>query len=341
MTANESLRLRTALACWSAVLLALFLNLDDPWWAAISAFIVSGADRKTVVSKGVLRVIGTVIGCAAAFYAATFFAGQYLTLPILIAGAIVFGIYKRYTSPYSYAWTLACITGTLVLFVSLQSPGETRDFAIDRCLEIATGVFAAMLVELMLNPNPISAAQDAKPADEETRRHAMEAGVFGGIVIATILILDRYLDLPSPIQIAVTATVMIPLHIGYGPKKAFDRLSGCLIGGETGLAIVVFLPANLLVWSLFLIVGIFVFSRTHFSGQSNAYVGTQAVLAYLMTMVTGSGPPTTVEPVLDRLAGIFIGVVILVIGNLLARELGFGRSAQGVSRSDAKPTAPA
>ncbi|WP_420340372.1 FUSC family protein [Roseibium sp.] len=341
MTANEGLRLRTALACWCAVLLALFLNLDNAWWAAISAFIVSGADRKTVVSKGALRVIGTVIGCAAAFYAATFFAGQYLTLSVLIIGSIVFGIYKRYTSPYSYAWTLACVTGTLVLFVSLQNPGETRAFAIDRCLEISTGVLAAMLVELLLNPRPISGEQDTIPADAETRRHAMEAAVFAGIIMVTILLLDRYFNLPSPIQIAVTATVMIPLQIGYGPKKAFDRLSGCLIGGSSGLAIVVFLPANLLVWSLFLIVGIFVFSRTHFSGQSNAYVGTQAVLAYLMTMVTGSGPPTTVEPVLDRLAGIFIGVVILVIGNLLARELGFGRSSEEATTLTKKPTTPA
>ncbi|MTH97641.1 FUSC family protein [Roseibium sp. RKSG952] len=329
MTHVDGLRLRTAVACWAAVFVSLLLELQEPWWAAISAFIVSHSDRKTIVTKSLLRVIGTIIGSVLAFYVATQFAGQDFLVVALMAISVMAGIYKRYTSRYAYAWVLGSITGVLVAYVSLATPGETREFAINRGMEIIVGVLTTMVIELLFNLHPKEEKSSFGPGsvDEDTRRHAMEAGVFGGFVLVVIVLLDKLFGLPSPVQIIITSLVMIQLRIGFTHEMAYHRLFGCLLGGVSGLAVVYFLPSNFVVWSVFLLFGIFTFSGLHFSGDRHAYVGTQSVIAFLMTMITGNGPPSSIAPVLDRLAGILIGVIILVIGNLLAADLGFGRDA--------------
>ena len=324
MSDTQTLRLQVSLACWTAVVFAILLDLHDPWWAAISAFIVTGRERTGIIAKGLMRVIGTVLGCAGAYFIATIFAGWTILLATIMVFAAILGVYKRFTSRFSYAWVLAAVTGALVIFVSLETPDATRNFAIERSLEIIVGVLAAMLAELVFDPGAAtgSAHHDGKASDDLAQQHAIEAGLFAGFVMVAILVLDRLFDLPSPIQIIITALVMIQMPIGYTGETAFHRLFGCVAGGAAGLLVIVFLPPSFLLWSLFLIAGIFVFSRTHFSGESHAYVGTQAAIAYLMALVAGDGPPATIEPALDRLAGIGIGVCILVAGNLLVSDIG-------------------
>ena len=65
-------------------------------------------------------------------------------------------------------------------------------------------------------------------------------------------------------------------------------------------------------WTAALYLGVFTFSRLHLSKSPNAYIGTQSAIAYLVTLV-GIGPPSTLEPPIDRLVGIIIGVSIMTV----------------------------
>ena len=50
-----------------------------------------------------------------------------------------------------------------------------------------------------------------------------------------------------------------------------------------------------------------------YHGRSGySYVGLQGGFAFILAMVTGLGPPDTIEPVVERVAGMLIGVVILL-----------------------------
>src|SRR5215468_11514033 len=55
-----------ALAVAISVTVASTMHLPDAWWAAISGFISTQATRPASMTKGVLRVIGTVSGAAPA-----------------------------------------------------------------------------------------------------------------------------------------------------------------------------------------------------------------------------------------------------------------------------------
>ena len=62
--------LRSAVATTLAVLVALALHLDNPWWAGISGVVLVQSDRAATLARSVDRVIGTMIGATIGFFGA-------------------------------------------------------------------------------------------------------------------------------------------------------------------------------------------------------------------------------------------------------------------------------
>ena len=58
--------------------------------------------------------------------------------------------------------------------------------------------------------------------------------------------------------------------------------------------------------------GVFLFSMVSLGTGPYAYLGIQGGMALLTALIVGTGPPDRLEPVLDRLAGILIGVTLVV-----------------------------
>jgi Fusaric acid resistance protein family/HlyD family secretion protein len=159
----------TALACWFAVVLAFFAHLDNPWWAAISAWVIAHPERQAVLTKGLSRVIGLgwLIGCCVAFLVEGAPVMQALVMFVVAAT----GTYERYRSKYGYAWTIGTVGALIVLSTSLETPGDVFHLAWYRALEILCGVFAATLVEFMFAraPNPSTAAPRRDPFGPDGR----------------------------------------------------------------------------------------------------------------------------------------------------------------------------
>src|ERR1700755_1964551 len=47
-----------------ATLAALFLHSDEPWWAAVSAWMVTRSSLAAALSRGVMRIVGSLVGAA-------------------------------------------------------------------------------------------------------------------------------------------------------------------------------------------------------------------------------------------------------------------------------------
>ena len=52
------------------------MHLDDPWWAAISAWVIANPDKSSLWQKGVLRIIGTIAGCILGYELSTQLEGK-------------------------------------------------------------------------------------------------------------------------------------------------------------------------------------------------------------------------------------------------------------------------
>ena len=69
-------------------------------------------------------------------------------------------------------------------------------------------------------------------------------------------------------------------------------------------------------WIALIPPGIWLCSQIQTGTSGISYVGTQAMFAYLMSMLQGQGPPETISPGFDRLVGVMGGLSILFVVTL-------------------------
>ena len=70
---------------------------------------------------------------------------------------------------------------------------------------------------------------------------------------------------------------------------------------------------SFLIWLPMLMTGIWLSSQIQSGSTGIGYAGTQAGLAFLLSMIQGQGPPLSPMPGIDRFAGIMAGLSVLLI----------------------------
>jgi uncharacterized membrane protein YccC len=137
--------------------------------------------------------------------------------------------------------------------------------------------------------------------------------------------LANWLAPVSPVTMGLTAVMVmsIPPTAILEPdspaiiQRAAHRLIGCLIGALVGLACLAIIGSDFLLWIVLIPPGIWLCSQIQTGTTGVSYVGTQAMFAYLMSMVQGQGPPDSISPGLERLVGVMGGLSILFIVTLI------------------------
>lgn len=302
--------LATALGVVGAVLAALLIGLPDPWWAAMSAWVVASPDRHLLVAKSLQRVVGTLLGLVVGLALSALAGGQHalLLLALFCAGAV--GSHARYVASRPYAWLLGAITTTMVLMQAAVTPAGLFDFALNRTAEIITGVVCAGLVAVVIMPR---AEGPAPPPPAISPEELAAVTMVGGLVLVAVLLAWQAFDLPQPLQMAISALVVLDRDLGTLRHRGRQRLLGCVLGGIFGLGAMMLGGGSLPVWLGVLGLGVFLFSALHQGGGPSAYVGTQGGIAVIITLVAGTAPPDSILPVAERLTGVALGVVILIL----------------------------
>ncbi len=165
-------RLRFPLKLTFAILLALIVgfvfNLQTPRWAVMTAAIVAGGTAfaaggdpfsGALRHRGMLRIIGTFIGCAAAltFMIATMRAPVVTLLLCCIWAGVCVWVSSLIKVENSYAMGLAGYTA-LIIVVSVDANGSlwlAPQFAVERCCEIIIGIVCAVLADMLFSPRSV------------------------------------------------------------------------------------------------------------------------------------------------------------------------------------------
>ena len=318
-----------------AVPIGCAMNLPDVWWAAISAVISTMPTRPASVEKGLLRLVGTAAGASLAYALIGWIAYDHVACCLALFAVSSIGLLGMAVSPHGYAWMFLGVTFTLVVLVSLNDPAQAFSVAIYRTLEVCVGITCAILVATLLAPdaNAVGATPAAPPGWHDlfgAQWPAVTYALRSGIVIAAMPVIWNTLYLPGVVTMAVTvAAVMavpqLPGHTLDDPArltaKAAYRLLGCFVGGIAGLAVIVLSPTVLVLWLALLCCGVWFFVWLQDSPTGAGYVGTQAAVVYIVTLVQGEGPPLSILPGIDRFAGIVFGVVTLLLLTALLRPV--------------------
>ncbi|XUJ32055.1 FUSC family protein [Bradyrhizobium japonicum] len=218
----------------------------------------------------------------------------------------------------------------MVLLATLDDPTSALSVACNRTAEVTIGTLAAILVSHLLSPREDHAPprpqapgwSDLLGAQWASTQHAMRAGL--GVMLVPLA--WSWLQLPSFSQAAITVAAVMAVPVLSDDNAAnresitargTHRILGCLIGGLAGLAVLVVSFENFLPWLAALAIGVWIGAHVQASARDIGYVGTQGAVVFIMTMVQGSGPPSSIIPGIERLAGITGGLLIVQIVAIL------------------------
>jgi uncharacterized membrane protein YccC len=323
-----------------AVLAALLLHSDEPWWAAISAWMVTRSSLAVALSRGAMRIIGSAAGAAIAVIVIGLFIYDPLPFCLCLFALACAGLLGFATSRHGYAWLIGAITGNLVMLMALDQPQTAFTLAVNRIADVAIGTMAALLVTFLLPELPdvpgssTASSSSALPLLFWSRRHAREFErwlreiwplVFhacrGALTVMVLPLLLNWLTPLGPSTMAVTAVAVmaVPTTAVIEPdartiiQRAAYRLVGCALGAMLGLFCVHWVGTSFPAWFLLLMAGTWLSSQIQSGRTGIGYVGTQAGLAFLLSMIQGQGPPLSPLPGIDRFAGIMAGLSVLLV----------------------------
>jgi uncharacterized membrane protein YccC len=326
-----------------AVLGALALHADDPWWAGITAFMVTRASPLVAVSRAIMRIAGSIVGAVTALVVLRLFIYQSLPFCLSLFLLSCIGLFGFVCSRFGYAWVVGTVTACLVMLMSLDQPAGAFNTAVDRVAEVAIGTVASLLV-CALSPAPadtgaaLAGLVEPPPLAFWRRRYGAELQRWlpgkgplllhagrGGLTVMLMPALADWLAPQSPVTMGITVVMVmsIPPTAILAPdspviiQRSVHRLIGCLLGALTGLACLAFVGSDFLLWIVLIPSGIWLCSQIQTGTTGVSYVGTQAMFAYLMSMVQGQGPPDSISPGLERLVGVMGGLSILFIVTLI------------------------
>jgi uncharacterized membrane protein YccC len=332
--------LGAALSVALAALAAFILHSDEPWWAGVSAWMVTRSTLADALSRGVMRIAGSAAGAALAVLILGLFAYDPLPFCLCLFVLASIGLFGFAKSPHGYAWMIFAITGDLVMLIALDQPQTAFTTAINRVADVTIGTASALLVTYLLPALPDALASPAirtgttLPVLFWSRRHAREFedwlhenwplilhAARGGLTVMVLPLLLNWLAPLGSSTLAVTAVAVmaIPTTAILEPdgrtvvQRAVHRLVGCAFGALLGLLCLYWVGSNFAVWLLLLMSGIWLNSQIQSGSTGISYVGTQAGLAFLLSMIQGQGPPLSPTPGLDRFAGIMAGLLVLLV----------------------------
>ncbi|NDV23548.1 FUSC family protein [Desulfovibrio sp. JC022] len=320
--------LGAAMAALCAVLIANWLNLEKPYWAGISALVVSRSSYDASLIKGTLRIIGTIAGCLLALILlGTFIDNVFAILCLIFFASVATVMVSSLRGRDSYAWSMAGFMIVLLSIAGLVVPHSIFNFAFYRTFEISLGTIMAIIMSAIFNPSPPETDKTSQPSttpsantDNHPDTNKMTAkqeselvkqAISLALAMVSVPLIWKWLDLPGVLQIGVTSLILLQPTPVETWRKGILRLLGCVTGGSIGLFLLGSTAGHYLItWGAAYGLLIFIFSYIDHGDPRCSYMGLQAGIALTLTLVQGLGPGTELGPPITRLCGILAGLIL-------------------------------
>jgi len=151
---------KTAAAAVAAILIALWFNLPNPGWAALTVYLTSqkvGGATGAVIGRSTYRALGTLLGAAGTMFVIPAFSSAPETLIVGVAAwvGLLVCISLLDRGPQSYVFLLAAYTLPLIGLPVANNPASAFDVTLWRIEEIGLGALLAIAVHSVFAPHTI------------------------------------------------------------------------------------------------------------------------------------------------------------------------------------------
>ncbi|HEX8884478.1 MAG TPA: FUSC family protein, partial [Noviherbaspirillum sp.] len=166
-------------AAMLALYLAMSIGLPRPFWAMLTAYVVSNPLSGAVRSKALYRVSGTILGSMATVLMVPRLsnAPELLALALALWVGVCLYISLHDRTPRSYVFMLAGYTAALIGFPAVGAPDTVFDVALARVEEITLGIVCATVIHSVVLPQSMAPALLARldRALDDARRWLRDA----------------------------------------------------------------------------------------------------------------------------------------------------------------------
>ncbi|WP_221033080.1 FUSC family protein [Actomonas aquatica] len=155
---------KTFFSAMLALFIALSFDLPSPYWAVAAVYIVANPLAGATSSKGLFRVMGTLIGASAAVLFMPLFVDTPILFSLVVAvwtGCLLFISMLDRTSR-SYVFMLAGYTLALVALPTVGNPESIFDVALARFEEIEIGITCASVIGAIVFPTSVGSVLSAR-----------------------------------------------------------------------------------------------------------------------------------------------------------------------------------
>ncbi len=214
--------LQASLTSLAALWLAMWLQLDSPYWAASTVLITAQATRPQSLLKAFNRVLGTTIGIVASLVIVALFPQHWWSFAVALSGwlALCTFVSCLLRALQSYAAALSGYTAIIVLTESFGDPNGAFATALSRGSTVVLGVALYSLTALLLIP--ARSSEDLRDAFEDmfAKVRHVAAGVLRGQAGAEdcAKLMARFPDFDQQIEEAATDGLWPP-----GAKEGMRR----------------------------------------------------------------------------------------------------------------------
>lgn len=317
--------LRAAIAMALVAFLALFFHFKAPYWAVITVVVIMSVSHQASIDRGLQRIIGTLLGALLALVLIDVVSQNTVSflLVVFLVSFVCYYLFQTYK--YQYAVLLGLATFLLVYASMLSGDAISFDVAVWRCCEIVLGVTVVFIVATLTtlkryreNVVLTEIEKSNWSLNVVALKHALKS------VIATELAIVVWLfsDWPGGIQGIISSLVVsAKTDLVVMRSTAWERLLGCLLGGGIGLFCLHFVAFDLVILLTLVFSFGLLFCYLMYASPRHMYIGLQANVAFALTLVQAGGPTQNIAPGLERLSGIFLGVIVgLLVHHLFSRQ---------------------
>lgn len=143
--------IKTALAVTIAMGIALWMDWEKPYWAAFGVIMISLPTEGQSLNKGAMRMLGTLVACAAALTFLAWFPQDRWRFMTVLSLYIGFCAYMMTGRKHQYFWYAS---GFICVAIAVNAANSLTAFQIvvERTQETGTGILVYSLVSALLWP---------------------------------------------------------------------------------------------------------------------------------------------------------------------------------------------
>ncbi|MTH97040.1 FUSC family protein [Roseibium sp. RKSG952] len=311
----------TGIACVASVFVAEALHMPSNFLAPYVAFVsvnLGARDLRLILTANLFFMIaGFVLGAFAAEILLGRPVWQFLFIVVFsyLATLVRFGPINQFLAfaSFLFFWFAAYI-----VLISVYEPTSLYviywDFNFSVVIGVVCAWVAARLAIALGFKEPVRDSPAPLVEDREKELHDAELiALVGATAIAVALLLWVWFDLPAITQIALTIALTVDRDIAVGFARRRQRLIGCFFGGGVALLVIVLNPESYLLWLIVFFLVTYVSSAWQINEPERDYAGLQAATAFFLVLSGTEGERGDIIGGVDRLAGIYIGILLLMI----------------------------